>query len=676
MKVSAELILEIDRLRANALAAERHLRSIGAVGEASAARMNAGFARGLAVRGGGGGGVFGGGGLRNLMRGAPGRSQLGNEISGLGRSFTMLQSVASPPLAFLTRTLGRVATLGGIATSALGSLVAVDSVQTAAGFQRSTLEISRFAGGLENAKGILEDITALAIRTPFETSTIEEVAKGLLTAGVEGKRVMEVVRDLAAVASDDETLGRLGGALGVGFASQKFELERVKQFLEAQVNLVPSLGQVLGTDNAGVFDAIREGRVTFDEMTAAIKAMSQAGGQFFGLMEARSQDTLGLWSTLLGNLKLLQREMGKPMLGPLEEVLRSANDTWLPGMLASATALGDQMAGLLAALLAFGEGATTVKWDGMLDDFLTGALTRVTLLADSIRIEVGKAMADALVGPETTYSQFMNNLPGGGALREIFGGTQSTEVEKAERILRRARDEEQAANKRFLLATEPRQPGEGRADFDRRIAARLDDPAQDGPKTAAARAALGALVDAARRREESPYVPGGEQSALERIITAHGRFGSEYPPRDPNQDVDSVWLRFEERLRVNLEKLTEAGQEIIRSRRAARGEPEDPPQAIPAPFIPDEDPAADPSASLGAGADNAARGRFGVPGDIAQTINRITRRSTGELVFQEARTQSALLDRVARTMERIEKKMDQPVAIPVTAPGRFAERTI
>jgi hypothetical protein len=87
MKVSAELVLEIDRLRANAQAAEEHIKRVGATGKATATAMDRSWDRIGSVSG----GRLRGDNFRALNAGVREADRnLGKFAAGLGGTFAAL----------------------------------------------------------------------------------------------------------------------------------------------------------------------------------------------------------------------------------------------------------------------------------------------------------------------------------------------------------------------------------------------------------------------------------------------------------------------------------------------------------------------------------------------------------------------------------------------------------
>lgn len=646
MNMTAKLGLDIGEFQSKTKAAQNDLKKVGDAGAAASRRMDSGFRTFDGPR-------------RIRMDRAEG------PMRGLGSSLGRVADIAGPGINWMISTLGTIGAVAGSATVAVGSLAAVDSVKQAAGWQRSRLEIARFAGGLKEAIRIQGEIDELAIKTPFQTSSVEEVTKGLLTAGVAGEKVMDVVRKLAAVAGNDEDFVRLGGALGVGYANKKFELERVKQFLEAQINLVPDLGAVLGTDDAGVFEAISKGKVTFDEMTEALGRMSEKGGQFFGLMEARSKDLPGQWSTLLGNVEMLEREMGKPALEPLMEAVRILNEDMMPGLTEKAKSFGESLGNAAAGLVASLASAEKFDWSALWTDFLAGGMATAYLFGDSLTKEISKALDFDL----SKRGPFAAGSGAGNWLKETLDGKISPDEEafKAKRNFEKSREADLRGFNRdhraYWEQDNPRGSMPGH-EYEAKWWKHLETGNLFSPKTSGLLEEWKKKEKAAALSKITPTVEP-DPNPFKAVATAHGRFGSGEGADAIRQEIKQRWVSL-------YSDLVAEGKKLV----ADNAPPPiaDPPKAIPAPYIPTAEDAAEAAAAVEKAREKAGTStRYGVPGAFQSQINRIAGRSSFELVAENSTRQTELLQKAVRELAEIRRKMGEDVTVNIP-PGVFTER--
>lgn len=655
MQISAALLLEIDQLRASAREAEARLKAIGATGAAVTSGLNRNFA-GVRPR------VPVGGDGRSQRAAAAATERLRRNTITLASAGGSAVGVMNE-LGMMLRLVTFAATAAG---AAMGGVFAVDSVKAAGAFQDTELQVARFAGSVKLAKSILRDVTGLSVRTPFQTGTMQDLTAGLLSAGIAAEGVFGTVERLAKVAGNDQQLSELGDVLGKGFANKKFDLEKIKQFLDRSVNVLPALAQVKGTDSDGLSEMIRNGEIGFKDMEAALDRLSAKGGQFFGLMEARSQTLPGLWSTLVSNLKLFQVEMGKPMVGPLSDALREIIDQHMPGMIRGAADFGSTLAGAAEIGLATFQEMDNIPWVDLWGDFAATGMATIGILAQALGEAFGTAMQRAVDNlPGLTYFADL------GAKAAAPGRISKDEssIRYWESVMPFARRADDAANpdyKRFMA--EGRAAGMG--EWERR-GQWLNGPDRiAGPKELALLEKIGEArerIDRAEQQRDKEIGPGAAappkdwwkdvlKEAFQTVSSGGGRFGS-------GEGLDAVRQRFA----VKFDEILDRIQERAEANVSTRVDPllQDVPKAVPAPDLEDD--------GTGGGAGSAVR-RVAVPGTLQQAVNRIAGRSAYELMATEAVRQTGLMERTARTLDRIEKKMTETVTVEQTGPvGVFAE---
>lgn len=212
--------------------------------------------------------------------------------------------------------------IGGAGALALFASQAVGAVKQAAAFEGMRVSVEHFTGSVAEANRLLGEMAEFGLKTPFETVDLQQTAAALLGAGVRDN-VGGIVKDLAAVAKNSEELAGFGDALGKGFAKGKFQTDDLNKFLERQVNLMPALAAQTGLVGDELRKAIEKG-LAFEDVTAAIAAMSREGGQFFGLLERRSFTLQGLASTLSSAFADVRKAFGEPILDALRPILTSA----------------------------------------------------------------------------------------------------------------------------------------------------------------------------------------------------------------------------------------------------------------------------------------------------------------------------------------------------------------
>lgn len=654
MKVSAELTLEIDRLRQNAQAAEAHLKRVGVVGAA----MSAGLDRSMAGVGRGLGRNIDTNRFRGLQNAIATTNQhVAKFGAGLGAAMAQQDFIQGGPNQGFRVLAGAAA---GAAVVLGGSFV-VSSVKAAASLQDTELQIARFSGSLATAQSLMAQGVDLSVSTPFETDTIFELQSGLLGAGIAAQDLMEDIKRLAAVAQDDQALRELGDVYGKGFANQKFDTERINQFLDRRINLLPALQGVTGLGLDDLRKAIEQGKVGIEEIRAALDQMRGPGGQFFGMMEARSKTLPGLWSTLVSNLAEVRKEFGAASVGPLSDGIETALGL-MPQLTARAGDFGQSMASAIdisvAGLQDLAE--TKLDWSKIGDDFVIefqGVLNRINASWTQMITELSP----------TGSSNFFDLLPGNDKVAGMARSLLEGEINQQAGNLHYLRNIELPLARGFDLEPfidwpgrtgQPFKPG-GAVEFVQGQIAKEEAKLaelQERLKKLNPPGDLRALKEVAAVGNPSPV--SSPSLAIRRLNVELGDFHS--PGYDP------------EMLSEGLAKAMARADAAI-NRRASKPAPEMG-QSEPVPGDPaNEDQSGSRQSSGGGLGQSEASGRYFVPGVMAQAINRLTRRSTAELVYMQAEKQTALLEGIGRSLKNIDSKMDQPQTVAVPAPGTFAK---
>lgn len=214
------------------------------------------------------------------------------------------------------------AALTGAAAAGAGALIKSSS-DIAANFETIRVTMGGYLKDLGKADEILAEIAAFSVVTPFETTGLQAATNTLLGAGIAGEEVVDVLKEIAAVAKSNQEVSELADALSKGFAKGKFQTEELNKFLERGINLHPELQKQVGLSGDAYTKAVEAG-LRFNDVRSAIAAMSAEGGLYFGMLEEQSQTSIGLISTLSSNWDEFRLQFGKPIndaLKPLFELL-------------------------------------------------------------------------------------------------------------------------------------------------------------------------------------------------------------------------------------------------------------------------------------------------------------------------------------------------------------------
>jgi tape measure domain-containing protein len=314
--------------------------------------------------------------IRTAWRVVNGAVKLAGQIA--GSVFRGMVSAARAAAGTISGTFRGIASLPGkmlgsipglpiVGLLGAGTAVALLSMQLkgaskdAAVFEDMRISVEQFTGSAEAAKSLLDDLAKFAIKTPFETGQVQATATGLLGAGIK-EDVAGITKDLAAMASTGQQLGELGDAVGKGFAKGKFQTEELNKFLERGINLLPALRAETGLTGAAFTKAVEKG-LTFQQVTRAIRSMSAVGGQFYGMLEKRSQSFNGLISTLVAAWTDVRKAFGTPINDALKPILQEGIDR-ITALMTKAKQLGEKIGNSISLIFAAFKGGHMMKLFG------------------------------------------------------------------------------------------------------------------------------------------------------------------------------------------------------------------------------------------------------------------------------------------------------------------------
>jgi len=269
----------------------------------------------------------------------------------LKRQFGTARNIVNEEVNKLQDVLGRfgLAFGGGLALKSVVGLAST-AEQTAVAF-------NNIIGDLKVTKQLLADLEKFSVTTPFEPGEVRQAGRDLLIFKTAVEDIPETLRFLGDAASGasanlSDVVLVFNQIKGVG----KLLTQDFRQLAMRGINLGDELQKILGVTSAEFVKLRETGKISFDQVVQAFKAMTSEGGIFFDAMAAQSRTFAGLMSTLKGNMKILGEAIGKVLIPPLKiieklaikftNILRSL-DGVLGGTLSRVVALAGAVAGLV-----------------------------------------------------------------------------------------------------------------------------------------------------------------------------------------------------------------------------------------------------------------------------------------------------------------------------------------
>lgn len=173
----------------------------------------------------------------------------------------------------------------------------------------------------------LEEIRRMAASTPFSLSDLTEGTQTLLQFGIAADDTTGVLKRLGDISlGNADKLQTLVRAYGKMSSAQKVTLENVNMMIDAGFNPLNQICDATGESMSALYKRISDGKVSFNELEAAVAAATSEGGQFYNGMLEASQTFNGRLSTLKDNVAALTGELTSGLFSALGDIIVRANE--------------------------------------------------------------------------------------------------------------------------------------------------------------------------------------------------------------------------------------------------------------------------------------------------------------------------------------------------------------
>lgn len=247
-------------------------------------------------------------------------------------------------------------------------------VQVRGQFQQLEIAFETMLGSQSKAKSLMDQMVQTAAKTPFDLMGVAEGAKQLMAYGVSADKVNDTLVRLGNIASGLSIhLNDIVYLYGTTMVQGRLYAQDVRQFTGRGIPLVKELAEKYGVTADKINEMVSAGKIGFPEVEEVINKMTNAGGQFYNLMEKQSASLTGqisnledAWDTALNNLG----EKG-------EGVFSTA--------ISSATYLVEHMEDILRVLTAVTVAYGSYKAAVVLQTLVTKGYTGVALIDNTAR---------------------------------------------------------------------------------------------------------------------------------------------------------------------------------------------------------------------------------------------------------------------------------------------------
>lgn len=201
--------------------------------------------------------------------------------------------------------------------------------------QFQTSLTTMFKGNRREAELLTSQLQKFAQATPFELSEIQEATKMMIAYGSTSGGVVKEMTMLGDISSGvGAPLKDIAYLYGTLRTQGRAFSKDIYQFTGRGIPIVEALAKTLGVAKNEVMNLVEKGKVGFPEVERAMKSMTEAGGQFSGMMKEQSKTLNGQISNLADAWDQLKTSIGESQSGIVKstvawatELINSINQT-------------------------------------------------------------------------------------------------------------------------------------------------------------------------------------------------------------------------------------------------------------------------------------------------------------------------------------------------------------
>lgn len=177
-------------------------------------------------------------------------------------------------------------------------------------------------GSAAKANKHVADLRKMALKTPFRTTDLAAASQQLLTFGIRSKDVKGHLQRLGDISlGNKEKFQQLGLVLGQVSSQGKLMGQDLLQFINAGFNPLKELEKMGRGTYKELKDQMAQGKISFEDVQAAMEHATAKGGQFFNGMKEGSKTFAAQVDALKGNLEILAGNAVKPLYNMLTRLI-------------------------------------------------------------------------------------------------------------------------------------------------------------------------------------------------------------------------------------------------------------------------------------------------------------------------------------------------------------------
>lgn len=281
-------------------------------------------------------------------------------------------------------------------------------------FELSQRSLEAILQNKPKADEIFNKTVELAVKSPFRIKDLIDYTRQLSAYRIESDKLYDTTKRLADVSAGlGVDMGRLILAYGQVKAAAYLRGSEVRQFTEAGVNMYGELQQYFkevkgeAYTTAQIVDMISKRKVTFEDVEAIFKRMTDKGGTFYNMQEIQAETLQGKISNLKDAFDVMLNDIGK------------SNEGFFKGSIQFATNLlnhWEAMANVAKALLSV---IVAIKVNSM---FIQSNLGKAFIL-NAAMVGRWRAFLDLIESAPTALGKMRAAISSiGGSLKAALGG--------------------------------------------------------------------------------------------------------------------------------------------------------------------------------------------------------------------------------------------------------------
>ena len=208
------------------------------------------------------------------------------------------------------QSIGMGLTAAGTAIAGVGYLITGSlmswghqAIESAKSFEQTTVSFEAYLGSASKAQNLLQEMTVLSAKTPFEMPTLLSASKMMLQFGVSTERVLPLLKAIGDVTggSDPHKVQQMAYALSQMSSAGKLMGQDLMQMVNAGFNPLNEMAKTTGKTLAALREEMSQGKISAEMVMSAFES---ASGKL-NLMEKQSLTLEGRISTLNDNIGLM-----------------------------------------------------------------------------------------------------------------------------------------------------------------------------------------------------------------------------------------------------------------------------------------------------------------------------------------------------------------------------------